>query len=65
MEHKRFTRRDFLMTPAALTAMTALGEMSFDLLAATDATEISGGAMDGDGKYDAMRPSVKKMQRSS
>jgi len=39
-----------LKTAAALTAMTALGEMPFDLLAATDATEISGGAMDGDGK---------------
>jgi len=36
MEHKRFTRRDFLKTAGALTAMTALGEMPLDLLAATD-----------------------------
>jgi sulfoxide reductase catalytic subunit YedY len=36
METKRFTRRDFLKTAGALTAMTALGEMPFDLLAATD-----------------------------
>lgn len=36
MEHKRFTRRDFLKTAGALTAMTALGEMPFDLLAATN-----------------------------
>jgi hypothetical protein len=50
METKRFTQRDFLKTAGALTAMTALGERPFDLLAATDATEISGGAMDGDGK---------------
>lgn len=36
MENKRFSRRDFLKTAGALTAMTALGEMPFDLLAATD-----------------------------
>ncbi|HLE40139.1 MAG TPA: molybdopterin-dependent oxidoreductase [Nitrospirota bacterium] len=36
MEHKRFTRRDFLKTAGALTAMTVLGEMPLDLLAATD-----------------------------
>jgi sulfoxide reductase catalytic subunit YedY len=36
MEHKRFTRRDFLKTAGALTAMTALGGIPFDLLAATD-----------------------------
>ncbi len=36
MEHKRFTRRDFLKTAGALTAMTALGEMPLDLLAAID-----------------------------
>ena len=36
MDDKRFTRRDFLKTAGALTAMTALGEMPFDLLAATD-----------------------------
>lgn len=36
MGNKRFSRRDFLKTAGALTAMTALGEMPFDLLAATD-----------------------------
>jgi sulfite dehydrogenase len=36
MEHKRFTRRDFLKTAGALTAMTALGEMPRDLFAAMD-----------------------------
>ena len=36
METKRFTRRDFLKTAGALTAMTALGGIPFDLLAATD-----------------------------
>ncbi len=36
MEGKRFTRRDFLKTAGALTAMTALGEMPLDLFAAID-----------------------------
>src|SRR3972149_6195287 len=36
MEHKRFTRRDFLKTAGALTAMTVPGEMPLDPRAATD-----------------------------
>ncbi len=36
MENKRFTRRDFLKTAGALTAMTALGQAPLDLFAATD-----------------------------
>ena len=36
MGNYRFTRRDFLKTAGALTAMTALGEMPLDLLAAID-----------------------------
>src|SRR5574341_230817 len=35
MDGKRFSRRDFLKTTGALTAMTALGEIPADLLAAT------------------------------
>ncbi len=36
VENKRFTRRAFLKTAGALTAMTALGEMPLDLFATTD-----------------------------